>query len=178
MNSKIREVQHNDYGIIYDLIKSAFKDIQESDHREEHLVKSLQKSKDFIPQLSLAAENDNNMLVGYILLTKLKIISEKRSIVSLGVAPLAVLPEFQKQGIGWMLLEEAHKRAARLGYGSVVLIGHKEYYPRFGYRKESDFGIKFPFAVPQECCMAKELYPNALKGVHGTVRYPDEFFNV
>ena len=163
MNSKIREVQHNDYGIIYDLIKSAFKDIQESDHREEHLVKSLQKSKDFIQQLSLAAENDNNMLVG---------------IVSLGVAPLAVLPEFQKQGIGGMLLEEAHKRAARLGYGSVVLIGHKEYYPRFGYRKASDFGIKFPFAVPQECCMAKELYPNALKGVHGTVRYPDEFFNV
>ena len=95
--------------------------------------------------------------------------------ISLALAPVAVLPEFQRQGIGSALIREAHRRAADSGYRSAVVLGHKDYYPRFGYRKAADFGIAFPFGLPQECCMAVELLPGGLEGVSGTVRYPRPF---
>lgn len=113
--------------------------------------------------------------MGHILLTKVAIVSGNESVISLAVAPLSVLPEFQKQGIGGELLREAHKRASQLGYSSAVLLGHKDYYPRFGYKKASDFNIEFPFDVPEEYCMAIELFPGALDGVQGIVHYSDPF---
>ena len=176
MNINIRQEQSGDSPIIYSLIERTFAEVQESDHREQFLVERLHKSNTFVPQLSLVAETEDKEIVGYILLTEVEIASEDRVAISLGVAPLAVLPEFQRQGIGGLLLQEAHQRATILGYGSAVLLGHKDYYPRFGYRKTIDFGIKFPFDVPAECCMVIELRPNALAKVCGTVRYPDAFF--
>lgn len=176
MTINIRQEQSSDSPIIYSLIERAFADVQESDHREQFLVERLHKSSTFVPQLSLVAETENKEIVGYILLTEVEIASEDRIAISLGVAPLAVLPEFQRQGIGGLLLQEAHQRAIMLGYGSAVLLGHKDYYPRFGYRKAIDFGIKFPFEVPAECCMVIELRTNALSKVYGTVRYPNVFF--
>ncbi|WP_303008967.1 GNAT family N-acetyltransferase [Coprobacter fastidiosus] len=113
--------------------------------------------------------------MGHILLTKVAIVSGNESVISLAVAPLSVLPEFQKQGIGGILLREAHSRASRLGYDSAVLLGHKDYYTRFGYKKASDFNIEFLFDVPEECCMAIELFPGALDGVQGIVHYSDPF---
>ncbi len=110
------------------------------------------------------------------MLTKVEIVSTDNIITSLSVAPLAVLPEFQRQGIGGMLIREAHKIAASLGYGSAVLLGHKDYYPRFGYQKAINFGIGFPFDVPHDFCMIAELKPHAIDGISGTVRYPDVFF--
>lgn len=172
----IRQEQRSDSPIIYTLIKRAFEDVQESDHQEQFLVERLHKSKTFIPQLSLVAETTDMEIVGYILLTEVEIVSGNETTTSLGVAPLAVLPEFQKQGIGGLLLREAHKRAVALGYGTALLVGHKDYYPRFGYRKAIDFGIEFPFDIPHDFCMAIELQTNALNGVCGTVHYPDAFF--
>lgn len=175
MNITIRQEQNHDLPIIYTLINTAFSNMKESDHQEQFLVERLHNSETFIPQLSLVAEIDEK-IVGYILLTKVEIVSKKDITTSLGVAPLAVLPEFQQQGIGGLLLKEAHKRAALLGYGTAVLLGHKDYYPRFGYRKAIDFGIEFPFDVPHEFCMIAELIPHAIDGLSGTVRYPDVFF--
>lgn len=176
MAIKIRQEQENDTSAIYNLIEAAFADMQESDHREHFLVKRLHDSDTFIPQLSLVAETDEKKIVGYILLIKVEIVSDTSVKASLGVAPLAVLPEFQRQGIGGMLLNAAHQKAASLGFGTAVLLGHKDYYPRFGYRKAIDFGIEFPFDVPHEFCMIVELIPHAIDGLNGTVRYPDVFF--
>lgn len=162
--------------MIFRLLEKAFADVPESDHREPFLVERLHRSDTFVPQLSLVGETEDKTMVGYILLTEVEIVSEERSTVSLGVAPLAVLPECQRQGIGGLLLQEAHRRAAMLGYGSAVLLGHKDYYPRFGYRRAIDFGIRFPFDAPDECGMVIELQADALAGVRGTVRYPDVFF--
>ena len=83
--------------------------------------------------------------------------------------------DHQEQHLGGMLIEEAHKTARAMGYDSAVLLGHKDYYPRFGYRKAIGYGIRFPFDAPQECCMVIELLPDALSGVTGTVRYPECF---
>lgn len=89
---------------------------------------------------------------------------------------VAEVPGFQRKGIGGRLLLEAHRRAAEAGYRGALLLGHKDYYPRFGYRRASLFGIRFPFDAPDECCMAVEFRPGSLDGVHGEVRYPSVFF--
>lgn len=72
---------------------------------------------------------------------------------------------------------EAHNTARLLGYETAVVLGHKDYYPRFGYRKTSDFGIHLPFEAPSEYCMIIELVPAAIQKVgQGEVHYPDVFF--
>lgn len=139
-------------------------------------MERLRQSEAYIPELSLVAETNTGKIVGHILLSKVGIVSENGTTTVLSVAPLSVLPEFQRQGIGGMLLREAHRRAALLGYKAVLLLGHKDYYPRFGYRKASSYGIKFPFNAPDECCMAIELEPDGLKEIHGLVHYPNAFF--
>ena len=73
------------------------------------------------------------------------------------------------------MIREAHKRATELGYGSVVLLGHKDYYPRFGYKQAIDSGIEFPFDVPHEYCMAIELRPKSLKDLQGMIQYAKPF---
>lgn len=177
MTVNVREEREGDNSAIFSLIVSTFADMQESDHREQFLVERLHRSGAFIPQLSLVAETGGR-IVGYILLSEVAIESDNGiAAKSLGVAPLAVLPEYQRQGIGGLLLQSAHRRAAGLGYGSAVLLGHDGYYPRFGYRRAIDFGIEFPFDVPHELCMVIELVPGALNGVSGVVRYPDAFLD-
>lgn len=175
MDVVIRQENANDLPIILDLVKNAFDNVIESDHQEQCLVERLHHSETFIPELSLVAEDGNGTIVGYILLTEVKIISDKSIVTSLAVAPLAVHPDSQKQGVGGNLLDKAHKVAASLGYGTAVLLGHKDYYPRFGYKKAMDYGIEFPFNAPQECCMVIELLPNALNNIKGGIRYPDCF---
>ena len=174
MNIKIREEEESDYPVVEQLIELAFRNEEKSDHQEHFLVGNLRRCDAFIPQLSLVAELDGEV-VGHILMTKVEIVSESSSVVSLGLAPVAVLPRVQKMGVGSALIREAHKRAAELGFSSVVLLGHKDYYPKFGYGKAIDFGIEFPFEVPHEYCMAVELLPGGLKNVHGTVKYSQPF---
>ena len=173
---EIRQEGNAELHAICNLIETAFADMRESDHQEHLLVDRLHKSDTYIPELSLVAKTDNGKIVGYILLTKVDIVSESGAQTSLAVAPLAVLPEYQNRGIGGMLLKEAHKRAVALGYETAVLLGHKDYYPRFGYRKAIEYGIEFPFDVPSEYCQVIELIPDALKSVNGIVRYPAVFF--
>ncbi|MGB7529525.1 GNAT family N-acetyltransferase [Sphingobacterium cellulitidis] len=176
MDLIIRREEGSDFQAISELIKSAFENEEMSDHQEQFLVDRLRLSKGFIPDLALIAQIEER-IVGYILLTKVEILSINESKHStLALAPVAVLPEFHGQGIGSQLVNFAHQRAQELGYESVVLLGHEDYYPRFGYRKARDFDIKLPFDVPDENCMVIELIPNALQGVSGIVQYPSEFY--
>ena len=75
-----------------------------------------------------------------------------------------------------MLIKEAHEKAKELGFQSVVLVGHEKYYLKFGYKQADLFGIKLPFEVPKENCMAIELTENGLENVSGMVQYPKEFY--
>ncbi|MDE5419602.1 N-acetyltransferase [Labilibaculum sp. DW002] len=177
MNSKelkIRKEKTKDFRAVFTLIREAFKNEQYSDHKEQFLVERLRKSSAFIPELSIVAVNDNK-IVGHILLTKLKIISDKNVFHSLALAPVSVSTEYQGKGVGGKLINQAHKMAKELGYKSIVLLGHEKYYPRFGYEQAAKYGIKLPFEVPKENCMAIELVENGLNGVNGMVEYPKEF---
>ena len=118
----------------------------------------------------------NDQIVGHILVTALIIKGSEKVTQSLSLAPVSVLPDFQNQGIGGKLIEEAHRIAKYLGYSSVILLGHAEYYPRFGYVKASTFDITLPFGAPDENCMAIELVPDGLKGAEGLAEYPPEFY--
>jgi len=102
-------------------------------------------------------------------------IKGKKEYEALVLAPMAVLPEFQRQGIGGKLIREGLNKAKELGFDSVTVLGHKDYYPRFGFERASKWNIKSPFEVPDEAFMAIELKPGALAEKTGTLEYPEEF---
>ncbi|UII31941.1 N-acetyltransferase [Fulvivirga ulvae] len=175
MTVNIRQEKESDYTAVFDLIEEAFRTEPMSDHAEHFLVERLRKSQAFIPELSIVAEMDKRV-IGHILLTRVTIENEMDKFDSLALAPVSVLPQYQKQGIGGMLIRYAHGKARELGYGSVVLLGHEKYYPKFGYRPAESFGIQLPFDAPGENCMIIELMINSLDGVKGIVEYPEEFY--
>jgi putative acetyltransferase len=93
----------------------------------------------------------------------------------LGLAPIAVLPEHQRQGIGALLIRHSLAECARLGFKAVVVLGHPEYYPKFGFVPAKEKGLRCEYAVPDEAFMVLELERGALEGCSGTVKYRSEF---
>lgn len=165
----IRQENKNDYEEVYNVIKTAFETAEHSDGNEQDLVVALRKSDNFIPELSLVAVMDNK-IVGYILFTKIKIGKQEE----LALAPLGVLPEYQKQGIGRTLIQEGNKKAKELGYHYSVVLGSDKYYPKFGYVSAKEYGIVAPFDVPDENFMAIKLNDTDIE-IKGIVQYAKEF---
>lgn len=172
---KIRQENLSDYRAVFQIIKSAFANMEMSDQTEHFLVERLRKSDAFIPELSLVAEQ-NGEIVGHIILTKITIKNKEQTFTSLALAPVSVKPTYQNKGIGGQLIQEAHRIAKALQYTSIILLGHPHYYPRFGYELCSKYGISMPFEAPDESCMVLELTKNGLQGVSGTVVYSKAFF--
>ena len=166
---EIRQENKKDYAEVYNVIKKAFMSAEHCDGNEQDLVVNLRESNNFIPELSLVAIDDNK-IVGYILFTKIRIGKYEE----LALAPLAVLPEYQKQGIGKKLIEEGHKKAKKLGYHYSIVLGSERYYPKLGYVPASQYGIKAPFEVPNENFMAIELNNTDVE-ITGVVEYAKEF---
>lgn len=170
----VRQEVPRDYKETEEVVQKAFEHAEFADHTEHLLVARLRKGDAFIKELSLVA-TANGKIIGHILFTKLEIVDGKKVYPSLGLAPLSVLPEFQRTGVGKLLMEEGLKRCTDLGYTSVILLGHPSYYPRFGFRKASEFNIRAPFPAPDEAFMAMELVPGSLSKVKGMVKHPKEF---
>ena len=166
---EIRQENQKDYEEVYRVIKTAFETAEHSDGNEQDLVVALRNSDSFIPELSLVAIKDNK-IVGYILFTKIKIGNNEE----LALAPLAVLPKYQKQGIGSKLIQQGHKIAKKLGYHYSIVLGSETYYPKFGYVPAIQYGIKAPFEVSNENFMAIKLNDTDIE-IKGTVRYAKEF---
>lgn len=174
MTLEIRQEQQRDYESVYKVTELAFRDMPFGDHDEQNLVGRLRNSAAFIPELSLVAILDSEV-VGHIMLTRNRIVREDKAFESLTLGPVSVLPEHQCKGIGGMLIRAAHDKAREMGFRSVLLVGHEQYYPRFGYLPASGFGILSPIEVPDPVFMAVELVEGGLEGVSGTVEYPREF---
>lgn len=174
MKFLIRQETNADFDGVYEVVKKAFQNAAHTTHDEQNLVVRLRNSTAFIPELSLVAVV-NDKIVGHILFTKIKIQGDKNEYTSLELAPISILPEMQRKGIGGKLILEGHKIALGLGFNSVLLVGYPEYYPRFGYVPASRFGITAPFDVPDEAFMACELIATALSDTKGVVEYPNEF---
>jgi putative acetyltransferase len=116
--------------------------------------------------------------VGHILFSPIFIDTDQGAVSALALAPMAVLPEVQGRGIGSMLVREGLATLRQLGERVVVVLGHSDFYPRFGFQTASRYGIQAPFEVPDPAFMVIELQPDALQGVQGTVRYPPAFEEV
>jgi len=125
--------------------------------------------------LSLVAEDSKN-IVGHILFTQTVIEDTGRTIQGMGLAPMAVMPDRQKQGIGSSLVERGLEILRKQGYPFVIVLGHPEYYPRFGFERASKYGLLSQWeGVPDEAFMVIVMDQTALEGVSGVAKYRAEF---
>lgn len=124
--------------------------------------------------LSAVAEV-NGEIRGYIGFSPVTIASTGRHTAALALAPLGVLPAWQRDGIGSALVRWGFDECRRVGHSMVIVVGHADYYPRFGFVPAGPQGIRCPFPVPDEAFMVAELKPGSLRSVLGTVRYRPEF---
>jgi putative acetyltransferase len=162
----IRPEQDADKNAVYAVNAAAF-----PGNDEAELVNTLREAAQ--PLISLVAE-DKGCVVGHILFTPVSL-DDDDSLTLMGLAPMAVLPKYQKQGIGTALVETGLTNCERLGAGAVVVLGHPEYYSRFGFVPALSFGIKSEYDVPAEVFMIKELQADYLADKNGTIVYHNAF---
>ena len=165
----IRVENENDRTHVYSVNESAFKTPAEA-----NLVNALRIQAQ--PIVSLVAE-ENGEIVGHIMFSPVTL-SGFAGLKALGLAPMAVAPEYQRKGIGSALVRAGLERCKLLGFAVVVVLGHPDYYPRFGFSPSSRFGIDSEYEVPEDVFMAMELQPGALSGKTGRVKYHDAFSNI
>ena len=172
MATLIRPEHPDDHASIEEVNRLAF-----GQDDEARLVAKLRLADGFDPALSLVAVRDGKV-VGHILFSPIRIDTDRGDVPALALAPMAVLPDLQRRGIGSDLVRVGLEACRRAGHVIVVVLGHAEYYPRFGFTPASGFGIRPPFPVPDEAFMASALAPDGLEGVGGVVRYPPPFDDV
>jgi putative acetyltransferase len=112
------------------------------------------------------------------LFTRLAVADTSVRHCALALAPMAVLPAWQRRGIGSALIHRGLADARELGHKVVIVLGHPGYYPRFGFQPAHPLGIHPPFDVPQDAFLVLGLQSGALDDFHGLVEYPPEFMDV
>ena len=137
---------------------------------EADLVDALRAARAHVPELCLVATFGDE-LVGHVMFSRARLDS---GAPVLALAPMAVGPEHQRRGIGAALVCEGLQRAAESDCALVVVLGHPEYYPRFGFEPASPLGVAAPFEAPTEAWLAYRL-PAYRAQVRGTVVYPEAF---
>lgn len=140
---------------------------------EARLVEMLHRGE-FV-RLSLVAEV-GGQVVGHVLFSDLPVRTDEGVVHLLALAPLAVLPEWQRRGVGSALVRHGLKACAECGQRAVVVLGEPAYYGRFGFTAEQTARLESPYAGPY--FQAVELQPGALESVTGAVQYPAPFTEV
>ena len=141
---------------------------------ESNLVVALREHAQQI--ISLVAE-DGDAIVGHIMFSPVTL-SGHTELKIMGVAPMAVLPEHQRKGVGSELVRTGLEMCKQLGFGAVVVLGHPKYYPRFGFSPSSRFGIGCEYQVPEDVFMVMELRTGYLCDATGTIKYHSAFSDV
>ncbi|WP_071130578.1 GNAT family N-acetyltransferase [Enterococcus timonensis] len=173
----IRPATTEDLPEIIRLVQKSFADEVFTDHDEHNLVKRLWTSPSALPQFTLVAESDhkldlptensrdpqlnfqqNKQLAGFIQFSRLTV----GNLNACALAPLAVLPAWQHHGIGSQLIEAAHAKIAQTNFDCSIVLGHANYYPKFGYQPADALQIFPPFEVPAEAFMVKVFRPFTL----------------
>ena len=145
--------------------EAAFGGVEEAD-----LIESLRREG--VVLLSLVAALESR-IVGHILFSRMSIDTPSGAAAAVALAPLAVLPRHQRQGIGGKLIRSGLDQLRGLGERFVIVVGHPGYYPRFGFSTALARSLESPF--PPDVFMALPLMPGVLEGIEGRVRYPRAF---
>ena len=166
----IRVEQFRDRASVRRVNETAFGGQAEAD-----LVEALHRAGSAV--VALVAEL-NGEVVAHILFSTVSLEpSTPTNLVGLG--PMAVSPDFQKRGIGTLLIREGLRRSGAAGAEAVVVLGHAEYYPRFGFQPAHAFGLRCEYDVPPDVFMVLELVPGSLGALSGgLVRYHEAFSDV
>ncbi|MBN4005189.1 N-acetyltransferase [Nostoc sp. LPT] len=160
----------SDYTAIAEVNTLAF-----GQENEAQLVEKIRYSDRYISELSLIAEVEN-VVVGHILFSYIDLVGEE-TLQVLGLAPLAVHPQFQRQGIGSALIKAGLEIAEVKKEAIVIVLGHPQFYTRFGFKTAVVYEIESPFPVPEEFFIVKALQ-SYQKQYKGKVVYPDTFNEV
>ncbi len=169
MNVLILPEVPKDYAEVYAVNAAAFETPAEA-----NLVEVLRVEAH--PYVSLVAKEDGE-IVGHILFSPV-VLSGHEDLKIMGLGPVAVMPEKQGRGIGSALITAGLESCKHLDYGAVVVLGHKGYYPRFGFTQSLRFGIGCEYDVPEEVFMVIELVPGYLQGAQGIIKYHAAFNDV
>ncbi|MCP8857014.1 GNAT family N-acetyltransferase [Latilactobacillus fuchuensis] len=166
----IRTIEPQDTLNVTALIQTAFTASEHGYGGEVGLVNELRKDATYQATLEVVAV-DQQTIMGHGLLSEIQI-GEHRG---LALAPLAVLPTQQRQGIGGQIIQALETRAQQAGYRLISILGDPQYYSRFGYEPANDYQITAPFEVPADAYLIKALVPDGLNAVHGMVSYRPAF---
>jgi putative acetyltransferase len=164
---QIREERPSDVAAIRNVNKGAFGQDQEG-----NIVDALRSNGAAL--LSLVATL-NDRVVGHIMYSPASVGGE---IMGAALGPMAVLPEHQRQGIGSKLVEAGNRKIKDEGYPFIIVLGHSNYYPRFGFIPASNHGIKCEWEVPEDVFMLLVLDEEKMQGIFGLAKYRHEFSSV
>jgi putative acetyltransferase len=164
----IRAEEERDWAAVQAVNESAF-----GSPLEARLVAALREQAR--PLLSLIAE-ERGVVIGHIMFSPV-LLPGYPALRIMGLAPMAVAPEHQRKGVGSALVQAGLEQCRKLGFGAVVVLGHPEYYPRFGFAPAACFGIGCEYPAPEEAFMLVELESAYLQDATGKVKYHEAFDN-
>lgn len=165
---RIRKEKSSDIEAIKYVNDQAFKQPVEG-----NIVKKIRNTDSKI--LSLVAEVENQ-IAGHIFFSHAEIEGHPEINKGMGLAPMAVLPAYQKQGIGTMLINKGISILKNQNVPFIIVLGHPDYYPKFGFEKASEYGIRCQWAgVPDEAFMILILDKNKMKNIKGVAKYREEW---
>ncbi|MHB8124266.1 MAG: GNAT family N-acetyltransferase [Desulfitobacteriaceae bacterium] len=177
MNISIRLEEEIDFRSVEYLTREAFWNLYKPGCDEHLIVHKIRDVPAFVKDLDFIA-CDKDRIVGNIIYSKAKVINHENKVFEvLCMGPLGVLPTYQGQGIGSLLMNYSIDKAKQLGYKAIIIFGNPNYYHRFGFINAKEYGIQTSLGENFEVFMALELYDNSLNGISGKF-YEDKVFEI
>lgn len=177
MNISIRLEEENDFNSVEYMTREAFWDLYKPGCDEHLVVHKIRKVPAFVKELDFIA-CDKDTIVGNIIYSRAKVLNEEnKEFEVLCMGPFAVLPSYQKQGIGSLLMNHSIEKARQLGYKGIIIFGNPDYYHRFGFVNAKEYNIQTSWVDDLDAFMALELYNDSLRSISGKF-YEDDVFKI
>lgn len=180
MNILIRREKEEDYFTVENVIREAFWNVYKPECDEHLMVHQLRQSRDFIPELDLIAECDGK-IVGNIICSRCLVVNDENDTENrqdvIAIGPIGVLPEYQKRGIGGLLIQAVKEKAIQMELSGIILYGNPLYYHRFGFVNAEKHKLRTPQNTNFEDFMVFELSLGGLQNISGRC-YESEAFEI